>query len=67
MWKSDACTLSVSCASVLAPTVTGSIFVTIPTRKPPSRTSLPSIRFEPSPMSTFSSRVGTNGRPRLEL
>ena len=33
----------------------------------PSRTSLPTVRSAPLAMSTLSSRVGTNGRPRLAL
>ena len=40
---------------------------TSPIRNPPSRTSLPTTRFEPSAISTFSSRVGTNGNPSFAL
>src|SRR6476646_5677122 len=40
---------------------------TRPIRKPPSRTSLPTVRSAPLAMSTLSSLVGTNGRPRLAV
>src|SRR6476646_1009584 len=40
---------------------------TRPMRKPPSRTSLPTVRSAPLAMSTLSSLVGTNGRPLLAV
>src|SRR6478672_5717445 len=40
---------------------------TRPIRKPPSRTSLPTVRSAPLAMSTLSSLVGTNGSPRLAV
>ena len=43
----------------------GSIFATWPTRKPPSRTSLPTTRRAAFGVSTFTSNVGTNGSPWL--
>ena len=56
--------LSVSWAPLLL-FGTGSIFVTWPTRKPPSRTSLPTTSRAAFGVSTFSSKTGTNGRPWL--
>ena len=60
----DVSSRSVSCAPRGRPGI-GSILATWPTRKPPSRTSLPATRRAASGVSTFSSKTGTNGRPRL--
>ena len=59
---------SVSCAPVWPlGSAIGFMLAITPIRKPPSRTSLPTTRFEPLAMSTFSSLVGTNGSPVLAL
>src|SRR5579862_879523 len=45
----------------------GLISDTIPTRRPPSITSLPGTNAAPFARSTFNSRVGTNGNPPFAL
>ncbi len=59
----DVSSFSVSWAP--GPFCTGSILVTWPTRKPPSRTSLPMTRRAASGVSTLIWNAGTNGRPWL--
>src|SRR3954452_6091250 len=47
--------------------VAGLIVSTTPTRKPPTRTSLPGTRFDPFGTRALRSYVGTNGSPLLAL
>jgi hypothetical protein len=53
--------------SALPLSAIGVMAETTPTRKPPSRTSLPLTRFDPLESWTLTSVVGTNGSPLFAL